>query len=192
MTVGVDIDGTICDFVTTAVRYFNAALNRSVTIEAAYADYYALPTLYGLDATAFGTLLAHYEPIIYAEARPFMRARRALKDWSAAEHPLVYLTTRPASFHRLTVEWLERWEFPLGALWHVDSPADKGPLAHRLGVHALVDDHPDVYQSCQALTTVPVVVASQPYNLALPADSRVWWSDLMKGEDIHDACSIAL
>lgn len=191
MAVGVDIDGTVCDFVTAAVMVFNRTLDRSIAIDDAYARY-ALGDVYGLTPQEFNILFQAHEAEIYTSAPPFRRAQAMMCAWAAAGEQITYITTRPWAYHAMTRAWLRRWKFPSGDIFHVRSTADKGPLAQMIGVSTLVDDHPEVFQSCLATPGVRVIVASQPYNLALPATRRVYWADLMKGDAIDDSSTVAI
>lgn len=192
VAVGVDIDGTVCDFITAAVMVFNRVLDRSVSVDDAYARY-SLGELYGLTTEEFDILLQVHGSEIYASAMPFPRAQAMTCAWSAAGEQVVYITTRPWEYHTITRTWLRRWNFPVGNIFHVRTTAEKGTLARLLGVSTLVDDHPDVFQSCRTTPGLNVIVASQPYNLALPATRRVNWADLMKGDAIeNDGSTVAI
>ena len=192
MALGVDIDGTVCDFVTAAVMAFNRTLDQHISVAAAYSRY-AIQDVYGLDSLEFNGLFQALEADIYLTAPPFRRAQAILRAWATAGEQVTYITTRPWQYHAVTRAWLRRWGFPSGDIVHVRGTADKGPLARALGVSTLIDDHPDVFRTCSGTPGLDVVVASQPYNMALPATRRVFWADhLMKGDAIDDYTSIAI
>lgn len=107
---------------------------------------------------------------IFEEAKPMEYSQKALWDLSV-DYKIVYATARPVQAGEITKRWLEKYNYPDGAVYHCPK---KAKLAGILGAKLAIDDAPHVINEYRE-AGIPVWVVAQEYNREI--QNRFLWCD---------------
>lgn len=98
---------------------------------------------------------------IFEKANPFTGAAEQLTEISKT-YKIIYITARPKAAQEVTIEWLQKNNFPKGIVFFTTK---KAILAKSLGVMAAIEDAPNEIEGYIS-KGIPVIVKKQPYNTA--------------------------
>lgn len=79
---------------------------------------------------------------IFSEAEPIFGAAYALRK-VARKHEIVYITSRPQAAVGVTLEWLQRWNFPPGKIYFATKNTSKTDIAVKEGISLAFEDDPE-------------------------------------------------
>lgn len=111
-------------------------------------------------------------PEFFAFPKPFCFAAATLRMLSR-QHTLVYLTARPDSSRKITIEYLKRFGFPEAPIVFTNNKAD---TAKQLGVNLALEDAPHEIMQYKA-AGIPVLIKDWDYNRNFDT-VRFKWTDL--------------
>ena len=178
MPILVDIDNTLAasdrGFLLSLNRRFGACYRRSQLTTYWIEEALALPP----EQVSFLHELAA-DPEFYRDLQPLPNASAALRLLADADE-IVYVSARPEITADVTIEWLDRHLFPVGALRV--GVSDKVPAARAAGCQIAIEDS---LENAQALATrlgLPVYLVDQPWNQSpgIPGITRVTgWEDTL-------------
>jgi uncharacterized HAD superfamily protein len=159
MPTGIDIDNTIANTDLVILRELNAKFRTHYTqnavTDASYAKSLKLPKV----QEDYLNALFDSETF-YASLPAILRAVEGV-DLIAEIDEIYYVSTRPAKFADVTMQWLDKHRFPVGQLYlDVD---DKAGFAVEHGLEAFVEDCPNRAKAL-ANSRIPVYLLSYPWN----------------------------
>ena len=143
ITLVIDLDGTIADFVGAVLTWFQRPI---------------VPSLLKQWDTP---LLAHYEeavlrPEFHSILLPYLHARAAVGGMYDSGYKIKIATNRPPGTEHLVVNWLTHWNIPFDELL-------LGENKNLAGKHIIIDDKPHnirVYTD----KVGPGILVRQPWN----------------------------
>jgi phosphoglycolate phosphatase-like HAD superfamily hydrolase len=111
---------------------------------------------------------------VYEEAKPYPGAVEVLNRWHDQGYRLFFATSRLTTFTAVTYQSLQAndlgWAIKEGRIFLRPEGEDgftfKNRLAGKLGVHIIIDDHPELVQHLVAPTLMVKIMPSRPWTEA--------------------------
>ncbi|TCS94907.1 5' nucleotidase, NT5C type [Hazenella coriacea] len=167
MNIGVDIDGTIKDTHRAAVQVYNEELNQTIEVEDVPEFY--LDRAYRLTRQEGAKMWRKLEEKIYTLGLPLPHASEVLNELVESGHKVFFITARPGmrNLRKVTIDWLQKHEFPYTGRNLVMSAQDKAKVANEIGIDLFFEDAPKHLENlCK--NRIPTVIVDASYNRDFP------------------------
>lgn len=189
MRIGIDIDDTLADLVTSFTEFHNEAYGTSLE----KADFITYATWQIVGGTHEDDLrkFAEFDETPYAKNMKPMDGARVAIDVLSKTHELFIITARPDSFVKETHFWLQKHftEKFKGIHFAQDyktasiARQNKADIVTQLGVQIFIDDNMRYAEEC-AKTGTKVLLFNQPWNQTpdlAPGITRVHsWEEILR------------
>lgn len=168
MTVGLDIDGVVADFLTAFLRFIEKKIGNGPIAQDTITDFKFKEHPYLTEEIVWNCMEeVSYDPAFWLG----LSAMISGKDWARLEElscrrQLVFLTHRferdTYSIHRVSQEWLRSHGIRDPVVYFTQEP--KATLVNELGITLFMDDQ---YENCVNVaneTQALVLMPDRPYN----------------------------
>jgi uncharacterized HAD superfamily protein len=169
LTIGLDIDGVIVDYVSTMLPVLSRACHRDIK----YQDIvtYDLRECLGIDGETLDRVWEQtLQTDLFLAIPPVRGAIEGIESLRLRQHEIWLVTARPSSIQEITLSWLETKKVKYDRIVF-----DKGSDKHLVtsGFDIFVDDSAEVIRPIAA-TGTPALLFDQPWNrmAELPRNCR--------------------
>ena len=170
ITIGIDIDNTICDSYPAYLEKYNLKYQKEVQLSEVL-DFYYLNDLTDKEGAEFGGLID--ELVLSEEFQisllPVGEAQKVIREWTDQGHLVHYVTARPVQMRKVTGQWLEKHGF-----WHKGTRLDlfdekngfksdvdyKVSVAKKFGMSLFIEDAGQIAEAMK----IPVFLFDRPWN----------------------------
>lgn len=161
MKIGIDIDGTINDFVHV-LREFADIYQQKKGYPPKQRRHYNIDRDYGWTAQETTEFWQKYGDAMYAQTKPLPLAVETMQQWWGQKDEIHLITARDAMLEGLTKWWLQKWQIPYTAL-HMRKKKDaKLQVCQHLGIDYMLEDEP--LTAFEIAEFIPVIMMNQYYN----------------------------
>lgn len=198
MKLGFDIDGIVANMAQAMIDFANDKYGFDYTVElfgdfditkAQYTDDHKRNEQIGRD------VLDHvvYVEDAVASLKPYDEGVEALKKLKKYGHTLHFITSRPMSQRRITVEWFRDNKVPFNTI-DVVGQTPKGMIGRTLNLDFYMDDkvkHLESMYKYKNRWRKGLAVFTRPWNINEPVDSTKFvrlssWFDVVRHLGIHN------
>lgn len=208
MKLGFDIDGIVADMPREMVKHINEKYNLNHTIEI-FTGHSVHHNVY-VDDPELNAEIAESirENVIYnddtiSRIRVYRDAKEAIQKLHKAGHSIHFITYRPRSQERATVDWIRKKKIPFDTVHVVGktglhdkksySGRGKGPVARALNLDFFIDDHHDNLEEMYRYKNrwrKGVALFTRPWNAQAAIDMSKFlrfdkWNQVIRHLGIH-------
>lgn len=178
MNIGLDLDGVLCDFISTMLIDVNAKYGMSISYEDIIDYQFERTLIPKMTSKEFYNLVETNETFLRCNPVLGSLTNCKLISWPAGSCSISIITARPQRTQIInqTVKWLKKYNIPFNDFLMTKHP--KTELCRKHSVDIFVDDNPTVIKSFEGCD-IPCVCFDQPWNRAYNAQHRVsGWNNL--------------
>lgn len=189
MKIGIDLDGVVVDIMSPFIEYHNGKYKSEFTYESVTDHSFWIPWKLSREE-GNRRLLEFMDECEFSVVKPQDGAIEAIRKL-AEEHELVVVTSRPETYSKKTLDWIEHhlpgvfkkvnftYQTPF-----VEGVVRKSLICKSEGVDVLIEDYPTNVLGCAGVCK-KVLMFNQPWNQSvkeLPGNvERVKnWSDVLE------------
>lgn len=177
-TIGVDLDGVICDWLTAAKENIRQIVPEPERLDTYDLQHHRYPDIH----QAFYAEAMRVE--MYRDLRPIPDALSVMNNLSQIpDLQMYYVTSRPPvkGMQEVTVDWILEHNFPP---WPVYLTTNKAGKCLELGIEMFLEDTPEQAERIVDGSNANVVLLKQKYNQTYqPKSDRIvfatCWADAM-------------
>ncbi len=177
-TIGVDLDGVVCDWLTTAKENIRETIPEPERLDTYDLQHHRYPDIH----QAFYAEAMRVE--MYRDLKPITDAFMVMGQlFEIPDLQMYYITSRPPvrGMLEVTTEWIFKNGFPP---WPVYLTKDKAGKCLELDIQTFLEDTPEQAEKIVAGSNANVVLLKQKYNQTYqPSSDRIvfatCWADAM-------------
>jgi uncharacterized HAD superfamily protein len=183
MTLGLDIDGVVADFITPFLKLLEARSGGAPIDPASITDPNFMQHPFLTQEMIFECMeTASYDPEFWRAMTPLLSSDQwQALDRISQEHDVVFITHRwvrdTYDIHQVTCDWLRRHGFTRPIVYFTQEK--KSALIKQLGIKVFVDDRHENCEDVAIETDAVVFMPHRPYNQAFshPKVRRIYELD---------------
>ena len=170
MTLGLDIDGVVADFITPFLKLLEARSDSGPIDPASITDPNFMQHPFLTKEIIFECMeAASYDPEFWRAMTPLLSSDQwQTLDRMSQAHEVVFITHRwvrdTYDIHQITCDWL-RWHGLNRPVVHF-TQEKKSLLIRKLGIELFVDDRHENCEDVASETDAVVLMPNRPYNQA--------------------------
>lgn len=196
MKLGFDIDGIIADLPQSMVEHINKEFNLNYT-QSIFVNYNIFKNKYVDDAEKNDEIALSILKNIVQNSDALLAVRvykdgtGALRKLVKAGHSIHFITARPASKYKVTVDWVRDNKIPFNTIHTVGRDSNfesKGKLGRSLNLDFFIDDFPhnleEMYKYKERWRK-GVALFNRPWNINTPLDGTKFnrfdsWEEIIR------------
>lgn len=170
MTLGLDIDGVVADFITPFLKLLEARSGGAPIDPASITDPNFMQHPFLTQEMIFECMeTASYDPEFWRAMTPLLSSNQwQALDRISQEHDVVFITHRwvrdTYDIHQITCDWLRRHGLTRPIVYFTQEK--KSALIKQLGIKVFVDDRHENCEDVAIETDAVVFMPHRPYNQA--------------------------
>jgi uncharacterized HAD superfamily protein len=170
VTLGLDIDGVVADFITPFLRLLQARSGGAPIDPASIIDPNFMQHPFLTRELIFECMeTVSYDPEFWSAMTPLLSSAQWQRlDQLSRDHDVVFITHRwvrdTYDIHRITCDWLRRHGLTRPVVHFTQEK--KSALIRKLGIELFVDDRHENCHDAAAETDAVVLMPHRPYNQA--------------------------